>query len=192
MQSPMAARPDNRGERAFTLIELLVVMIIIAILMAIAVPTFLSQKANASKSRALQNIHHVKSALEACAMNYSGDYGVCSGHALLVQYEPSLKENLDVWSGQPRTPFEMDVDAIEAGKVVKAPNASKTYQSYIISTWIQDGGAKVWFSEAHMDDGSIIRGCGPGMTDAAAPSGAPPTPGVAVPGSRTCSSGHWN
>ena len=108
-----------------------------------------------------------------------------------MQYEPTLKQNLDVWSGQPRTPFEMDVDAIEGPNVIKAPQASKTYQGYIVATWIQDGTKRIWFSEAHMEDGTVLKACGEGMTDASSPSGAPPSPGSPVDGSHACTSGHW-
>jgi type IV pilus assembly protein PilA len=48
----------NRGAKrgAFTLIELLVVIVILAILMAVAIPTFLNQRKKAWNSSAQQNI----------------------------------------------------------------------------------------------------------------------------------------
>ena len=60
-------RERSEAESGFTLIELLVVMIIISILMAVAVPTFLSQKNNALKTQATSNIKQVITALESCA-----------------------------------------------------------------------------------------------------------------------------
>lgn len=190
MRDPV--RHPTPSERAFTLIELLVVMIIIAILMAIAVPTFLSQKSAASKTKALVNIKHVADAIEACAAAGDGSYDNCLNHLVLVDFEPSLKPILDVWSGGPRTPGEFDVDAIDGGLIHKAMQAGVTYQGYIVSTWIKDGSESVWFSLAHSDDGSVSKWCGRGNTSAAAPAGAAPAVGAPVPGSRVCTTGTWN
>ena len=55
----------DRSEGAFTLIELLVVMIIIAILMAVAIPTCLSQKNTAVKTAAIANMKQFTNALES-------------------------------------------------------------------------------------------------------------------------------
>jgi len=178
-------------ERAFTLIELLVVMIIIAILMAVAIPTFLSQKSSASKTKALENIKFIIDAVESCGVTYQGDYTFCTEHAELVQIEPTLKDIGDVWGGGPRSPGEFDVDGIDNGRVVKAPVRGRGYQGFIVTTWIKDGNKNVWFSEAHMEDGAIIKGCGEGMTDQGAPSGGVPNPGAAVAGSRMCTKGTW-
>jgi prepilin-type N-terminal cleavage/methylation domain-containing protein len=178
-------------ERAFTLIELLVVMIIVAILMAIAIPTFLTQKSNAVKTKAMQNIEAVQHAVEACALDHLGSYTTCAKHADLVESEPTLKEILDVWSGQDRTNGEFDIDGIMAGKVDKDPDATKTYLGYVISTWIMDGDQKVFFSLVHMDDGRVVKACGAGDTGAAAPGGGAPSFGSPVAGSRTCPDGRW-
>jgi type IV pilus assembly protein PilA len=86
-------RKRLRSEKGFTLIELLVVMIILAILTAIAIPSYLSFKDRANKSAAGADVRSIIPSIES----YFSDNGTYSGMSiagLQASYDQAINLSL--------------------------------------------------------------------------------------------------
>jgi type IV pilus assembly protein PilA len=82
-------RQRSADEGGFTLIELLVVILIIGILAAIAIPSFLSQKSKATASQAKELARTAETTAETIATDNNGLYTEVTPPKL-HEYEPSI------------------------------------------------------------------------------------------------------
>src|ERR1700736_3382544 len=83
-------RRRAQSEKGFTLIELLVVILIIGILAAIAIPSFLNQKTKANDASAKELARTAQTATETYATDHNGAYtGITL--AVLQGVEPTIQ-----------------------------------------------------------------------------------------------------
>ena len=124
----MNLRPAN----GFTVVELLVVMLILALLAAIAIPAFFSQREKARDADARSALAVAQGALEIYSTDHDGSYSGASP-ADLVEIEGSL-------AGE-----SLSVDAADR----------RTYEMHVVS---EDGQT---FRVLRAADGTVVRTCTP-------------------------------
>jgi type IV pilus assembly protein PilA len=127
-------------EDGFTLIELLVVILIIGILAAIAIPSFLNQRSKGNDAEAKSTAVTAAEAFETCATDNNGSYTNCS-LAALRSIEPTLND---------------------AGSRLAVTPGSNNYQVVVTSN--RDSNAAA-FTLSRSANGTTSRDCSTGSAD---------------------------
>jgi type IV pilus assembly protein PilA len=136
-------RERAQDEKGFTLIELLVVILIIGILAAIAIPSFLNQRSKGNDAEAKSTAVTAAEAMETCATDNNGTYHTTNCNlAALKSIEPTLTD---------------------AGTRLTATPATNSYTIVVFSN--RDGANQASFTLSRSSSGSTTRSCATGTAD---------------------------
>jgi len=125
MLETLRKRLGREQEEGFTLIELMVVVLIIAILIAIAIPTFLGARTRAQDRQAQSNL---RNAFAAEKVVYTDDQVYTTTTASLTAVEPSLNyvANGSISAASANSPKDIFVDVTAGVLTLGAKSKSGT------------------------------------------------------------------
>ncbi|MDA8400007.1 MAG: type II secretion system protein [Actinomycetota bacterium] len=171
----LSARPgstDPDTESGFTLIELMVVLLIMAILLAIAIPTFLGVR-HSAQDRATQS--NLRNALNAVKQLYTKD-GAASYSGVTTTALASVEPSLTFVNGA--------ISATNPGRQVSFSVTGASGQWIMLAGWSPD--KKCWYVEDNEENGTTtapvqVPGTWYGVQAESSPTGCNSAPGKVPP-----------